>query len=181
MRELRELAETERREESHSQEGKSGTLTKKTKMNDTNGKTLSTPMNVSGTADDNGEEGETKNSESSLIGGGYAPEDAEVPREGGKTGQLDDEEDDVSDSEEHLSEYFLAIQKVLHDIAAKLTNTHHLICHKTVKGQGKTYLPPNPSRTADANGGKPKDGEVSSEGRESGGGDGEGGDVSSSE
>ena len=91
------------------------------------------------------------------------------------------EEDDVTGSEEHLSEYFLAIQKVLHDIAAKLTNTHHLICHKTVKGQGKTYLPPNPSRTADANGGKPKDGEVSSEGRESGGGDGEGGDVSSSE
>ena len=36
LRELRELAEKERREESHSQEGKSGTITKKTKMNDTN-------------------------------------------------------------------------------------------------------------------------------------------------
>ena len=38
------------------------------------------------------------------------------------------EEDDVSGTEEHLSEYFLAIQKVLHDIATKLTNTHRRTC-----------------------------------------------------
>ena len=44
LRELRELAEKERREESHSQEGKSGTITKKTKMNDTNPVDDSIPM-----------------------------------------------------------------------------------------------------------------------------------------
>ena len=78
-------------------------------------------------------------------------------------------------------------------MAAKFTNTHHRIFHKSTKGQGTTVLPPNsqttnvngggqgknfprPTQTTAANGGKPTDGEVSSEGRASGGGDGEGGD-----
>ena len=60
------------------------------------------------------------------------PQDAQVRREGGKTGRVDGEEDDLSGTEEHLSEYFLAIQKVLHDIAAKLTHTHHLTFHNAL-------------------------------------------------
>lgn len=73
-------------------------------------------------------------------------------------------------------------------MAAKFTNTHHRIFHKSTKGQGTTVLPPNsqttnvngggqgknwppPTQTTAANGGKPQDGEVSSVGRASGGGD----------
>ena len=65
------------------------------------------------------------------------PQDAQVRREGVKTGRVDGEEDDVSGTEEHLSEYFLAIQKVLHDIATKLTNTHRRTCHNIAAARGK--------------------------------------------
>ena len=43
----------------------------------------------------------------------------------------------MSGTEEHLSEYFLAIQKVLHDIATKLTNTHRRTCHNIAAARGK--------------------------------------------
>ena len=43
----------------------------------------------------------------------------------------------MSGTEEHLSEYFLAIQKVLHDIATKLTNTHRRTCHNIAAAPGK--------------------------------------------
>ena len=58
----------------------------------------------------------------------------------------------MSGTEEHLSEYFLAIQKVLHDIATKLTNTHRRTCHNIAAAPGKK-LPTttNGSLTADDN------------------------------
>ena len=56
----------------------------------------------------------------------------------------------MSCSEENWSEYFLAIQKVLHDIAAKLTNTHRLTCHNAAETRGQTLLPAKKvSTTAD--------------------------------
>ena len=52
--------------------------------------------------------------------------------------------------EENWSDYFLAIQKVLHDIAAKLTNTHRLTCHNAAEARGQTSLPAKKvSRTSD--------------------------------
>ena len=52
--------------------------------------------------------------------------------------------------EENWSDYFLAIQKVLHDIAAKLTNTHCLTCHNAAEARGQTLLPAKKgSTTAD--------------------------------
>ena len=89
----------------------------------------------------------------------------------------------MTGSEEHLSEYFVAIQKVLHDIAAKLTDTHHLTCHNALAAaRGKRLrIDDNTEEEENEDGHAPEEAAVFSEGGETGRKDSEEDDVFSSE